>query len=440
MHTRVRVRNMVVNLQPFVTERVNEVVGQSRHFATSPIDCRVRKSESLAMSVYELISQQAGNLFCFFLIILCGYIAWKKYKRWRTDSKEKFLPYKVIKPPSALASERGDAGKKKRVCAVLGGTGFIGSQVVNELVQRGEYYVYVLGRTFRPERTNPDADCLIQVDMLDVDGLVKAFQGVDSVINAAAFIPTVFTKADEARRVNKTGFDNILKAVKEARVKNLVHLSGFPISVRIKNPVLRAFWATKQSFIEQVKNANGKDGLSTCVIGPTNIVGLSSQLFKYVISGKVAKMLMPDKMPISFMPVEYLARALVNAEAKLAEGDNQIAGKVFPLRGEPMSWKTFFQLPTWPHKVKEPSNWMLSLSVKINVFCANVFGWAPFGPYLCAAILEVIEVVESGEITSIQVNEAYDLLGVGPPSPPMEEYIAEIVKKYKVIQESQKEK
>ena len=392
------------------------------------------------MSVYELISQQAGNLFCFFLIILCGYIAWKKYKRWRTDSKEMFLPYKVIKPPSRLASEREDAGKKKRVCAVLGGTGFIGSQVVNELVQRGEYYVYVLGRTFRPERTNPDADCLIQVDMRDVDGLVKAFQGVDSVISAAAFIPTVFTKADEVRRVNKTGFDNILRAVKEAQVKNLVHLSGFPASARIKNPVLRTFWVTLESFGEQVKNANGKDGLSTCVIGPTNIVGLSSLLFKDVISGKLTEMPMPDKMPISFMPVEYLARALVNAEEKLAKGDNQIAGKMFPLRGELMSWKTFFQLPTWPHKIKESSNWMLSLLVKINEFCASVFGWAPFGPDLCAAILEFFEILESGEITSTQVNEAHDLLGVGPSSPPMEEYIAEVVKKYKAIQESQKEK
>ena len=68
------------------------------------------------------------------------------------------------------------------MCAVVGGEGFIGSQIVNELVQRGEYYVYVLDLTFRPERTNPDADCLIQVDMRDVDGLVKAFQGVDSVI------------------------------------------------------------------------------------------------------------------------------------------------------------------------------------------------------------------------------------------------------------------
>ena len=324
------------------------------------------------------------------------------------------------------------------MCAVVGGTGFIGSQVVNELVQRGEYYVYVLGRTFRPERTNPDADCLIQVDMRDVDGLVKAFQGVDSVINAAALLPNVFTKADEVRRVNKTGFDNILRAAKEAGVKTFVYLSNIAFAERIKssNPVFQAFCQPYKLFEETMKN---EDRLSTCVIAPANIIGLETLFVKNLVSGKLTEMPMEDKMPVSFMPVEYLARALVNAEAKLAEGDKQIAGRVFTLRGEPMSWKTFFELPTWPHKIKK-SSWMLSLIVKVNEFCANFLGWAPFGPEFNAAILEMLKMTESDEITSDQVTEAYDLLGIGPPSPPMEEYIAEMVSKYKASQEIKKEK
>ena len=390
-------------------------------------------------SVYEPISQQVGYLFCFLLIILCSYIAWRKYKRWRTDAKEKFIAYKVIKPPSKLVSE-GEGAKRKRVCAVVGGTGFIGSQVVNELVERGDYYVYVLGRTFRPERTNPDADCLIQVDLRDVDGLIKAFQGVDSVINAAAYIPTVFTKADEIRRVNKNGFENILRAVKEAGVKHLVHLSGIPIAERIKDPVMRAFWVTLTEFRTTITDANGKDGLSTCVIGPANIVGRSSLFFKEVISGKMREVPMSDKMPVSFMPVEYLARALVNAEAKLAAGDKQIAGKFFPLQGELMSWKAFFQLPTWPHKLKASPKWMMTLLVKVNTFFADFFGWAPFGPDVNAALFEILEITESDEVDPGRVTEAYDLLGVGPPAPPMKEYIAELVEHYKASQEAQKEK
>ena len=377
--------------------------------------------------------------FSFLLIILCCYIAWRKYKQWRTDAKEKFIAYKVIKPPSKLVSE-GEGAKRKRVCAVVGGTGFIGSQVVNELVERGDYYVHVLGRTFRPERTNPNADCLIQVDLQDIDGLTKAFQGADSVINAAACIPTVFTKADEVRRVNKTGFENILRAVKEAGVKNLVHLSSFPVTQKIKDPVMRAYGINGTEHRKSFTDANGKDGLSTCVLGPAKIVGRNSVFFKEVISRKMRELPMSDKMPVSFMPVEYLARALVNAEAKLVAGDKQIAGKFFPLQGELMSWKAFFQLPTWPHKLKALSKSRMTLLAKINTFFADFFGWAPFGPYVCSALFEVVEIAESAEIDPAQVTEAYDLLGVGPPAPSMKEYIAELVEQYKASQEARKGK
>ena len=378
-----------------------------------------------------------GYLFSFLLIILCSYIAWRKYKQW-TNVKEKFIAYKVIKPPSKLVFE-GEGAKRKRVCAVVGGTGFIGSQVVNELVERGDYYVYVLGRTFRPERTNPNADCLIQVDLRDIDGLVKAFQGVDSVINAAAYIPTVFTKADEIRRVNKSGFENILQAVKETGVKCLVHLSAIPTVPQIKDPVIRAYWVVQTEFRTTVTDANGNDGLSTCVIGPANIIGRSGLIFKEVISGKMRVVPMSDNMPVAFMPVEYLARAVVNAEMKLAAGDKQIAGRFFPLQGELMSWKTFFQLPTWPHKLKALPKWIMLL-VKINTFFADFFGWAPFGPYVSAGLFEVVEITQSDKIDPGQVTEAYNLLGVGPPAPPMKEYIAELVEWYKASQEDQKEK
>ena len=392
------------------------------------------------MGDYEPISQQVGYLFCFLLIILCSlYIAWRKYKQWRTEAKEKFIDYKVIKPPSKLISE-GEVAKRKRVCAVVGGTGFIGSHVVNELVERGEYYVYVLGRTFRPERTNPDADCLIQVDMRDVDGLTKAFQGVDSVINAAAYIPTVFAKADEIRRVNKNGVENVMRAMKEAGVKHFVQVTAFPITQRLKNPTLKAFIRSMDETRTLATEANGKDGLTTCVLGPPNVIGQHGIFTREIISGKLRDVPMSDIMPVSFMPVAYLARAIVNAEAKLAAGSKEVAGKFFPLQGELMSWKTLFQLPTWPHKLRESSKWVTALSVKVNTFFASVFGWAPFGSVINAGLLEMLEVAVSDEVDPAQLTEAYDVLGVGPPHPPIKDYIAEVVNRYKASQEARKEK
>lgn len=265
--------------------------------------------------IYEPIADQVSYIFTVLLLLVFGYFAWTKYKEWSIKRQPTHVPYKVIKPPSAVVTELGKS--KKRVCAVIGGTGFVGSHVVNELLQRGEYYVYVLGRKFRPERTNPDADCLIQVDLLDLDGLVSAFQGVDSVINTAAIIPTVFMNAHEIWLKNKNGQENILEAAKKAGVKNLVFLTGIRPKNKVNSSELRAFINILGRAEEDFVKANGNNGLHTCVIQAGNIVGINSPFIDMFITGKMTSSPMNDLLPVSFAPVEYVARALVNAECKL---------------------------------------------------------------------------------------------------------------------------
>ena len=386
--------------------------------------------------VYEPISDQIGYILCFCLFLMVAYFIWKRFTKWSEESKPQFIPYKVIKPPSSMVIDQKDTDDKnksrKRVCAVIGGTGFIGSYVVNELVRRKEYYVFVLGRKFRKERTNPDADCHIQVDMLDLDGLVTAFQGVDSVINTAAILPNAFQSADRIYSMNRLGFNNLIKAAKKARVKNFVHLSGYHYNGKAKDPVFSAFINSFYSSEKDFAQANGEDGLHTCVIGPANILGLNSPFLDGIISGQMTTCPMSDKMPTSFLPAEYLATALVNAENKLSSPDNmeEVAGKILQLRGEPMTWKTLLTLPGWPQKISEPSPFLMTILTKINVVCATLFHWAPFGPDLTPGIMEILELVEE-DVPEEEVQMVYKVLDVGPPHPPIAEYVKQLVEKYK---------
>lgn len=321
---------------------------------------------------------------------------------------------------------------KKRVCAVIGGTGFIGSHVVNELVSRGDYYVFVLGRKFRPERMNPNVDCLIQVDLMDLDGLTNSLQGVDSVINAAAFIPTVFMDKDETYTKNRTVFTHILRAAKAAKVKNLVHVSGFHMKHAPKEPVLAGFMNALIKGEQEITEANGEEGLHTCVIGPCNILGKNSPFMDLLFTGKVTSLVMSSVMPVSFMPVEYLSRALVNAERKLADPDTvkEVGGKVFPFRGEPMSWEELFALEGWPYKISKTSPFFMGLIVKLNVFFATLFRWAPFGPDVAPLIMEIMEAIEE-DVPEEEIQEVYKVLDVGPPNPPLQEYIKLLADRYK---------
>ena len=63
-------------------------------------------------NVYEPISQQIAYLFVF---LLAG-LAWRKTKRWNRERQERPIPYRVVKPPSEVITERAQGeGKKKRI-------------------------------------------------------------------------------------------------------------------------------------------------------------------------------------------------------------------------------------------------------------------------------------------------------------------------------------
>jgi hypothetical protein len=395
--------------------------------------------------VYEPVSNQIGFIVTFLLFLMLFHFAWKRYKGWREASTPQFIPYKVLKPPSSMIADQKESveveKKKKRVCAVVGATGFIGGHIVDELVRRKNCYVFALGRRFKPSKTNPDVDCVIQVDMLDVDGLTHAFQGVDSVFTAAAIIPTVFHTADVVYSRNRMAFTNILKAAKNADVKNLIHLSGFPMKKNPKDPAFAAFMNAFKAAEKDIIAANGEDGLQTCAIGPTNIIGLNSPIVDMILSGEMKSFPMSDALPISFMPVEYLVAALVNAEEKLAGGTDvsNIAGKMLPLRGEHMSWRALLTLPGWPSKISETSPFVMGCVIKLNSICATLFNKAPFGADVTPGIIELLEYIED-DVPEEDVQETYTALGVGPPHPPFAEYIPQLVENYKAKAEDKKDK
>ena len=378
--------------------------------------------------LYELINTQSGYVLCFTVIlVITACYCWRRSSR-REEKKPKFVPYKVVKP---FSSERDD---KKRVCAVVGGTGFIGSHLVDELLRRKKCHVFVLGRTFLPERTNPNADCLIQVDMLDLDGLISAFQGVDSVIQSASSFPTVFSTPDETHNINHAGATNIIKAAQKVGVKNLIFISGLidddsgNLGDKYVHPIVTAAINHIAVIEKTFKDANGKNGMHTCIIALPYIIGPKSEMFDSIMKGDPYPML---ENSASFLSIENTTFAIANAEEKLNIRDgtkNKLAGRKLYLNGEVMSLKTFLNLPSWSQKTQGMSPFVFRAIVKINMMCASLFNWAPFGPEITTFMLELMEydIVISEEA----VRESYAAIDMGPLNPPMVEYIKQIVEKH----------
>ncbi len=115
--------------------------------------------------------------------------------------------------------------------AVTGGAGFIGSNIVEELVDRGEA-VLVIDNLFAGKKENLEpfmSDIeFVKGDIRDQDLLMELFEDVDYVLHQAAIgsVPRSLEQPVLYNDVNISGTVNVLEAAKENDVKRVVFASS----------------------------------------------------------------------------------------------------------------------------------------------------------------------------------------------------------------------
>lgn len=110
-------------------------------------------------------------------------------------------------------------------CLVTGGAGFIGSNLVDELIAQGHDVVIIDNlSTGKRENINPQAE-FHELDIRDLEKIKPLFSGVDYVFHLAAF-PRVQPSIDDpifSNNINLTGTLNVLVAARDAKVKRVVY-------------------------------------------------------------------------------------------------------------------------------------------------------------------------------------------------------------------------
>jgi len=113
----------------------------------------------------------------------------------------------------------------RRAVLVTGGAGFIGSHLVNALLDRG-LHVRVIDNfaTGKREVLNPDSE-LVEADIRDLQSIRPAFKDIDCVFHQAALprVPLSIEKPVETHMVNAVGTLNVLVAARDARVRRVVY-------------------------------------------------------------------------------------------------------------------------------------------------------------------------------------------------------------------------
>ena len=114
---------------------------------------------------------------------------------------------------------------------VTGGAGFIGSNIVEELLKRGQTVRVIddfsTGREENLEEFKNDIE-LIREDIRNKDAVFKAVKGVDYVVHQAALasVPRSIDNPEASNMVNVQGTLNLLEAAVKASVKQFVYASS----------------------------------------------------------------------------------------------------------------------------------------------------------------------------------------------------------------------
>ena len=225
---------------------------------------------------------------------------------------------------------------------VTGATGFIGANIVRELLKDGrEVRALVRAGANTSNLAALDVECW-QGDLLDIQSLEKGLAGCDTLYHAAADYRLWTSRPEEMYRINVDGTAAILKAALSNSIVRVVYTSSVgtlgnpgngtpgtettPVSLAdmVGHYKKSKFLAerTAESFIER--------GLPLVIVNPSTPVGALD--IKPTPTGKIIVDFLNRRMPayletgLNIIPVEDCARGHILAEQKGRIGEKYILG------------------------------------------------------------------------------------------------------------------
>ena len=232
---------------------------------------------------------------------------------------------------------------------VTGGGGFLGGEVVRQLLERGDT-VRVLGRRPYPPLEELGAEC-VQGDVGDRDAVAQACVGVDVVHHVAA-LASPWGKGAVFERTNVEGTENVVAGCRKAGIQRLVftsspsvisppdfhHHEGVDESVPYPARYLAHYPRTKAQAERIVLAANG-EALRTCALRPHLIYGVGDphlipRLVSRAQKGKL-RIVGDGEVTVDFTRVENAAAAQLLASDALRDGEQAAGRAYFITNGEP---------------------------------------------------------------------------------------------------------
>lgn len=168
---------------------------------------------------------------------------------------------------------------------ITGATGFLGRHLVSHLLGAG-YPLRLLVRDIqRSDIPEKDRVSLAEGDILDPLSLVKAMEGVEQIVHAAAVVTFAKNRYPEMKAVNVEGTANVVNAALQVGVKRLVHISSTSATGRIgKGETVdeampwqpgkhHSYYGVTKHLAEMEVHRGVAEGLPAIMLNPSTIIG-----------------------------------------------------------------------------------------------------------------------------------------------------------------------
>ena len=170
---------------------------------------------------------------------------------------------------------------------VTGGTGFLGTHLLRELVKLGEKIRALkrnTGKIFLEEEFSKQIEW-VEGELLDVSSLEEGMTGCEKVYHCAAVVSFLPKDRDGVMKVNVEGTANVVNVSLSKRIKKLLHVSSVAAIGRNRNDEVVN---ESTSWEERTRNSNyaiGKflserevwrgiaEGLNAVIVNPSLIIG-----------------------------------------------------------------------------------------------------------------------------------------------------------------------
>jgi 3beta-hydroxy-delta5-steroid dehydrogenase/steroid delta-isomerase len=313
---------------------------------------------------------------------------------------------------------------------VTGGSGFVGTNLVRELLDRG-LEVRSFDRAPSPLAPRDRLDAVVG-DITDAADVARAVEGIDTVIHTAAVIDLMGAGSAAARdrsfAVNVDGTKSLVTAARTAGVQRFVYTASnsvvmggqviadgdesLPYTTRFND----LYTETKVIAEKFVLAANGEGGMLTCSIRPSGIWGRGDQtmfrkVFESVLAGHVKVLVGSKDVRLDNSYVHNLIHGFILAGEHLVPGGTAPGQAYFVNDGEPVNMFEFSRPVVEACGEPYPS---IRIPGKLAWFAMTVWQWLHFRFGLPKPLIEPLAVERISIDNYFSIDKARRDLGYQP--------------------------